>query len=590
MPDTRRCILYARKSTDREDMQILSIPAQLTELRRFAERSGLAVTEELTESCSAREPGRPVFSRLLQDIAAGRIERLLAWKLDRLARNPIDGGALIHYLGKGLLKELVTPEGTFTGAGDSKFMLSVLFGAATKMTDDLSQGVRRGNRAVHERGRINGPPPLGYIKVRDQPGFRGAGKCMPDPERFEILRRAWRHVLAGETPSEVYRKATQSWGLTTRGTRNNPSRVPSLNYFFNILGNRFYAGQIVRWGEVFPGEHESMLSVAEFERIQQVIHRRDAPRPCRHHFLYTGLLRCGACGRLLVGELIKERYTYYRCARRREGRERCAEPGPTEAQVTSDIENAIATVTLDRETASWTLEALDCWFGQETDDIDAALRAKKSEVENLDRQLRRLTDLALAGHIDDSEYVSRKGLLVERRAELVRAIEDPIAEQEARRSDVTNLISGSTLFLDAFRTGSQDDRRALIRRLYENCAVANRITTPALRFPFSLLAERRPNPEGGVEGDENFPSPSETITSIRRNARPRSRRERAFQAWCTKLIALRMDRAVLNPTDRTESGRRMSGCTHPRDGEDSSALSSSERSLRYTCYPCESAY
>ena len=337
------------------------------------------------------------------------------------------------------------------------------------------------------------------------------------------------------------------------GTRNNPSRVPSLHCFFNILGNRFYAGHIIRWGEVFPGEHEPMVSVAEFERIQQLIHRRDAPRPCRHHFLHTGLLRCGACGRLLVGELIKGRYTYYRCARRREGRERCAEPGPTEAQVTSDIENAIATVTLDRETAAWTLEALDCWFGHETNDIDAALRAKKGEVEKLDRQLRRLTDLTLAGHLDDNEYVSRKGLLVARRAELVHAIEDPVAEQEARRADVTSLIS--TLFLEAFRSGSQNDRRALIRRLYENCAVTNRITAPALRFPFSVLAEWRPNAEGGVEGDENYPSPSETITFIRRNARPRSRRQRAFQAWCTKLVTLRMDGAVLNPTDWTESGR-----------------------------------
>ena len=71
-------------------------------------------------------------------------------------------------------------------------MLSVLFGAATKMTDDLSQGVRRGNRAVYERGRINGRAPLGYIKIRDLPGFRGAGKVVPDPERFEHVKRVWK--------------------------------------------------------------------------------------------------------------------------------------------------------------------------------------------------------------------------------------------------------------------------------------------------------------------------------------------------------------------------------------------------------------
>src|SRR4051812_8480022 len=134
MQNNLPCTLYARKSTDREDMQILSIQGQLRELRRFAERAGLVVTTELTESCSAREPGRPIFSKLLSDIERGRVPRVLAWKLDRLARNPVDGGALIHALGKGKLREIVTPEGTYAGNGDSKFMLAVQFGAATKMT------------------------------------------------------------------------------------------------------------------------------------------------------------------------------------------------------------------------------------------------------------------------------------------------------------------------------------------------------------------------------------------------------------------------------------------------------------------------
>src|SRR5260221_5932682 len=94
------CTIYVRKSTDREDMQILSIPGQLRELRRFAERTGLVVTQELTESYSAREPGRPVFSKLLTDVERGKVPRILSWKLDRLARNTVHSGALIYTLAK----------------------------------------------------------------------------------------------------------------------------------------------------------------------------------------------------------------------------------------------------------------------------------------------------------------------------------------------------------------------------------------------------------------------------------------------------------------------------------------------------------
>src|ERR1044071_3090243 len=100
MSVSRPCVLYARKSTDREDKQILSIPAQLRELREYAARSGLVITRELTESCSARKPGRTVFTSLLREAEAGRVERVLAWRLDRCARNPVDGGQLIYLLGE----------------------------------------------------------------------------------------------------------------------------------------------------------------------------------------------------------------------------------------------------------------------------------------------------------------------------------------------------------------------------------------------------------------------------------------------------------------------------------------------------------
>jgi site-specific DNA recombinase len=434
------------------------------------------VTSELTESYSAREPGRPIFSKLLADIATGKVERILSWKLDRLARNPVDGGTLIHYLGNGFLKEIVTLEGTYTGAGDSKFMLSVLFGAATKMTDDLSQGVRRGNRSLCERGRIPGVPPIGYMKIRDVPGFRGAGQVVPDPDRFELVRRVWQRVLAGDTVAEVWRQATEQWSITVRPTRHRPSHAPGPAYFYALLSNRFYAGQIVRNGEVYQGEHPPMVTLTEFDEVQRLMRRVDAPRPRHHDFLYTGLLRCEICGHQYVGELIKGRYIYYRCGRRRQGRERCLEPAPSESQVTNDIEKSLATITLNKELADWTAEAMDLWFEQESNGKYADVRSKQDELARLEQQIERLTDLVVAGHLAEAEYVTRKSALLDRRTQLARIIEEPLAEIEAWRQSVKELMSDATLFLDGFRNGDSAQRRELIQRLYENCPVSNRVT------------------------------------------------------------------------------------------------------------------
>ena len=67
--------LYARKSTDVEDKQVLSIEAQLVELRELARDEHIEIVEELIEKKSAKMPGRPVFNEMLRRIAKGEAQR-----------------------------------------------------------------------------------------------------------------------------------------------------------------------------------------------------------------------------------------------------------------------------------------------------------------------------------------------------------------------------------------------------------------------------------------------------------------------------------------------------------------------------------
>ncbi len=80
-------ILYARKSTDTEDKQVLSIDAQLAELRKFARDNHLTVIDELIEKRTAKMPGRPIFNSMIKRIENGEANGILAWHPDRLARN-----------------------------------------------------------------------------------------------------------------------------------------------------------------------------------------------------------------------------------------------------------------------------------------------------------------------------------------------------------------------------------------------------------------------------------------------------------------------------------------------------------------------
>lgn len=71
--------LYARKSTDVEDKQVLSIEAQIAELRAFAKQENLNVVDVFIEKQSAKIPGRPIFGEMLERIEKGEADGILAW-------------------------------------------------------------------------------------------------------------------------------------------------------------------------------------------------------------------------------------------------------------------------------------------------------------------------------------------------------------------------------------------------------------------------------------------------------------------------------------------------------------------------------
>ena len=76
--------IYTRKSTDSEERQVLSIEAQLAELKEFAAKEKLEIVASLCEAKTAKEPGRTVFGEMLDRICLGEAQGILAWHPDRL--------------------------------------------------------------------------------------------------------------------------------------------------------------------------------------------------------------------------------------------------------------------------------------------------------------------------------------------------------------------------------------------------------------------------------------------------------------------------------------------------------------------------
>lgn len=289
--------IYSRKSSEAEDRQILSIESQITELKRFAQRQNIRIVEIFTEARSAKAPGRPVFNAMLQRLYKGEAEGVLCWKLDRLARNPVDGGAIIWAIKEHEMK-ILTPFQTYGQSEDNVVWMYLEFGMAQKYVDDLSKNVKRGLRTKAEMGWIPGPPPPGYMNQVQPDGHK---IIVRDPARFDLIRKCWDLMLTGKhTPAEIRGIANTAWGYRTK--QGNPL---GRNTIYSIFSNPFYRGvyeypkQSDSW---HTGRHTPMVTEAEFETVQKLLVRTKRVPRNRKVFAFTGLMRCGSCQGAITAE------------------------------------------------------------------------------------------------------------------------------------------------------------------------------------------------------------------------------------------------------------------------------------------------
>jgi DNA invertase Pin-like site-specific DNA recombinase len=156
-------ILYARKSSESEDKQVASISSQVDELKKLAEQHGIKVIKILTEEKSAKTPAqRPVFNEMLAMIHRGEASGILCWKLDRLARNPVDGAAVNWMLQQGVIHHIQTFQRAYCPT-DNVLMMQLEFGMANQFILDLSVNTKRGMRKKVEDGWFPHKPPIGYL-------------------------------------------------------------------------------------------------------------------------------------------------------------------------------------------------------------------------------------------------------------------------------------------------------------------------------------------------------------------------------------------------------------------------------------------
>ena len=134
--------LYARRSVEKKDGEekIISVESQLKEMRELGKREGLKIIKTFEETKSAKYPGRPVFGEMIKRIQKGEAQGIICFKIDRLARNPLDEGTVKYLLRERIIKHIRASDRSWFPE-DNALIASVEFGVADQFSRDLGKHV-----------------------------------------------------------------------------------------------------------------------------------------------------------------------------------------------------------------------------------------------------------------------------------------------------------------------------------------------------------------------------------------------------------------------------------------------------------------
>jgi site-specific DNA recombinase len=405
--------LYARKSTESEERQVLSIESQVKEMLQLAEREGLDVVDIRRESHSAKDSGqRPVFKEILEDIAKEKFNGILTWAPDRLSRNAGDLGSLVDLMDQKLLLSIRTYGQTFNNSPNEKFLLMILCSQAKLENDNKSINVKRGLRTKCEMGLRPGVPPVGYINERHMDR-----KChaIIDYERAPIIRKMFEKVAYEKWSG---RKLYNWLKFDINFRTANGKKGIALGNIYLILQNPFYYGVFeypLKSGNWYTGKHEPIIDKELFDMVQQQI-KSQVIKSEGKEFAFTKLMTCGLCGSgISADEKFKKlkngtvnRHVYYFCNKSKDRNCKCGYIN--EDDLLKQFEQLIDNINLDEIV------------------IKEKIRAEIERFKKFQRMISRNNDDVKVNNVDIrnyAKYILREGSILEKR-ELLSCLKSKI--------------------------------------------------------------------------------------------------------------------------------------------------------------------
>ena len=300
MPETqKRAALYIRVSTDEQARHGYSLSEQEYDLKQYAERQGYRVIGIYAdEGISARKAlsRRKGLQRLLEDVEADHVDIIIFKCLDRWFRNIADYYKVQEILDAHHVEWECSQEAIFnTTTTNGKLMLNLKLSLAQHESDQTGDRVRYVFDGRRRDGRVtSGSIPAGYVIDKDK-------RIQIDERTAPMVREMFRYFVVHRTILGTQRMLREKYGY-----KRSDSTVG------RALQNRLYIGE-------YHGIKKfctPLIDEGTFAQAQKVFEGRTRFPRSGNIYMFTGLLHCPSCGRILTPAYRRTRqkvYIYYVC-------------------------------------------------------------------------------------------------------------------------------------------------------------------------------------------------------------------------------------------------------------------------------------
>ena len=435
-------VMRVRVSSKDQEKEGFSIPAQLRLLRDYATSRGMVIAAEFVDTESSKKGDGDGFKRMVQYLRKHpNCRAILVEKTDRLYRNPKDWvtieelGVDIH-----LVKEnnIISPN----SRSSEKLAHGMTVVMAKHYVDNLSEETLKGMTEKARSGFYPSCAPVGY---RNAEGLGARRILLPDANAAPVITELFTRFSGGVYSIRALVKELNQEGVRLRGARLRSSMV------HQILRKRLYMGDFDWNGVTYQGNHEPLVTAVCWQRVQELLDTRaqNKTRKVKHDFAFTGVVRCGYCGCLMVGELKKGRYVYYHCTG---NRGKCPEPYTRQEVLTTEFAAVLRDLVIPQPVLDWLSDAV-----LESDRSGQAARQQsimrlKAQHERIETRIRAMYLDKLDGRVAQDFYDEKAAEWRTEQGDLLRKIRNIQCAAPApidQAVDVIRLTSrASELFLE----------------------------------------------------------------------------------------------------------------------------------------------